>query len=194
MNRIIRTFATAMVACTAAACIPAGTLPGTLEVTKSKFDDRQYVRAEPGWVEAIGAQGLTAGVLMQSQFKIGALIHSEGGSSLVARVEGITRITGLELNVNGRIHELKREGLTEYTHGLENRFTTTHSRAHFNVSMDLLRQLTSGTGKALVRVTTGKGYMEGDIGAGCSSQWRDRACVAIRNALAKAKAVGLVKN
>ena len=77
------------------ACVPAGTLPGSLEVTKSKFDDRQYVRVEPGWVNAING-----GIFTEPPFKLDALIHSEGGILLVARIEGITRITDLEVRVD----------------------------------------------------------------------------------------------
>ncbi len=180
----IRIFAIAAAVLTAA-CIPAGTLPGSLEVTKSKFDDRQYVRAEPGWLKAIGPQGVGT-LLTGPTFKIGALIHSERGVSLVARVEKISRITGLEVNVNGQVHNLRKQGRTDFTTSADRTFHSTHSRAHFAASLELLRQMTAGTGKVFVRVTTGDGYVEGDFGAGCDSQFSQMGCVAIRNALEKA--------
>ena len=171
------------------ACIPDGVLPGSIETETSKFDNRKYVRAEPGWVSSL-EQGTLDG-LFGGPFKIGAIIHSEVGAMLLARVDDITRITGVEIMVDGITHKLERSGLTEFTLSSESRFDITHSESVFSIDTDLLRQLVSGTGTAWMRVSTGSGYLEGDFGETCSSQWSDWACVAIRNALAEAEEIGL---
>ena len=60
----------------------------------------------------------------------------------------------------------------------------------FFIERSLLERMTSGE-RAWVRVTTGKGYLEGDFGASCVSRWGDRACVAVRKMLPEAARLGL---
>ena len=180
----------AIVAILLSACVPPpGTSPGSITIERSGFDDRQYVQASPGWVPSLKPQMMAA--LFGGPFKIGAIVHSKLGTMLIVRVEEITRITQLEVRIDGVTHDLKKYGLTDIKTSLDNPYETKNSKGSFHIAPFLLERMVSGDGRVLIRVTTSKGYIEGDFGKSCESRWPDRACVAIRKMLAESKRVGL---
>ena len=176
----------ALAAILLSACLPPGT-PGSIEIVKSGFDDRQYVLAYPGWVPSLKPQMMGALFSRPGEFKIGAIVHSETGTMLIAHVDGITLVTQLEVRIDGVTHDLKEYGFTD----METSLDYTYSERRFHIAPFLLERMVSGDGKALIRVTTSEGYIEGDFGKSCESQWPDRACIGIRKMLAEARQVGL---
>ena len=186
MPRIAITLA---ISITVAACIPPGTLPGSVEVGKSRFDGRQYVRVAPGWVASLNGKNLDA--VFGGPFKVGAMVHTELGTVLVVRVDDTTRITGVEVRVDEVIHELDKYGSTKIETSFDDPYDIKNSEGAFTIDIALLERMTSGAGNVWVRVTTGDGYLEGDFGKTCSSRWPDRACIAVRKMLAEAKRLEL---
>lgn len=172
-----------------ASAIPPGILPGSMTIERSGFDDRQYVRASPGWVSSLKPQKMDA--LLGGPFKIGAIVHSELGTMLIVRVAEITSITQLEVRIDGITHDLKKYGRTDITTSLDNRYETKNSKGSFHIAPFLLERMVSGDGGVFIRVTTSKGYLEGDFSKSCESRWPDRACIAIRKMLSEARRVGL---
>ena len=171
-----------------AACVPGG--PGSVSVEESRFDDLRYVRAEPGWVDSLDAGALDS--LLGGPFKVGALAHSEAGTFLIVRVDDITRIIEVEVRVGEDIHKLEKLGLTEMETSLDNPYDIANSEAAFHIASSVLERMTSGE-RAWIRVSTSKGYLEGDFGKTCASQWPDRACVAVKSMLAKAVRLSLIQ-
>ena len=170
-----------------AACVPGG--PGSISVEQSRFDDRRYVRAEPGWVDSLDSGVMDS--LLGGPFKVGAMVHSELGTLLIVRVDEITRITEVGVRVGEDIYKLKKLGLTEIETSFDDAYDIANSEAGFYIDRSVLERMTSGGETAWIRVTTGKGYLEGDFGKTCASRWPDRACIAVRNMLTEASRLGL---
>ena len=165
---------------------------GKLEVVESQFDGTVYVAVEPGWTRNLRRNPL--GGILGGDLKVGAVIHSELGTLLVVRVDEILRILEVELLVGDSPPvKLERLGKTDIELEAENRFDITHSEASFRIDYALLHDMVSGDMRAWVRAHTSEGYIEADFGETCKSRWRDRACVAVRRAVEKAKDLGLVK-
>ena len=189
--KFVKTSAAIAAIAVTSACVVPGYTPGSSVVTESRFDDRRSLRTEPGWITRIG--GSDGNPFSHSPAKIGALFTSQDGVFLVARVEGIARITGLEVKVEGRVLDLRKRDLTRFhVEDPDGDFYSTHSRAYFSVDPNLLERMTNPTGPVLIRVSTSEGYIEGDFASGCSSKWPDRACVGIRKALSEAKSMNLI--
>ncbi len=91
------------------ACIPQMRLPGSVEIGSSRFDDSQYVRAEPGWIASL--ESGVSDALLGGPFKVGAVVHSNLGTMLVVRVDAITRISAAVVRVDNDFHELEKLGL-----------------------------------------------------------------------------------
>ena len=166
--------------------------PGKVEVVRSQFDGVTYVAVGPSWTKNLTRNSL--GGILGGDLKVGAVIHSESGVSLVLRVDEILRILEVELLVGDAPPvTLERLGTTDVDLEAENRFDITHSEASFQIPHKLLQDMVSGDVRAWVRARTSEGYIEADFGETCKSRWRDRACVGVRRALEKAKELGLVE-
>lgn len=139
---------------------------GKLEVVRSQFDDTTYVAVGLGWTKNLRRNAL--GGILGGDLKVGAVIHSELGASMVLRVDEILRILEVELLVGDAPPVmLERLGTTDIELEAENRFDITHSEASFRISHKLLRDMASGDVRAWVRTHTSEGYIEADFGGTC---------------------------
>ena len=166
-----------------AGCLGMPALPGDVEVTESAVTGARYAYAELGFTARVdGTMGLTG-----SNIKIGAVVFNDGPMQLVVRLDGlIANIEEVLIRIGERVDSLdQRLAPTDYTLGTLDPGEITHSEARFAVERGYLERMTAGTDEpVLVQVRTSRGWIEGDFGSTCSSRWRDRACVAVRKAMA----------